>query len=50
MLEADVDASWWEKMPDNVKADIQEAIDQADNGLVLTHNQFKKKYPQWFTK
>ena len=50
MLEADTDAVWWETMPDNVKADINEAILQADRGQVLTHQQVKEKYPQWFSK
>ncbi len=37
-------------MPDEVKADLEESIAQADRGQVITHDQMKKKYPQWFTK
>jgi 3-keto-L-gulonate-6-phosphate decarboxylase len=50
MLEADADADWWASMPDSVKADVEEAIRQADKGNTLTHDEVKKKYPQWFTK
>jgi predicted transcriptional regulator len=50
MLEVDAEADWWDTMPDEVKADIELAIKQADKGEVLTHEEVKKKYPQWFTK
>jgi predicted transcriptional regulator len=44
MLEVDADADWWEAMPDYVKADVEEAIKQADNGNMITHEEVKKKY------
>jgi hypothetical protein len=50
MLEADAQADWWEQLPEHVKTDIEEAILQADNGLVMTHAEVKEKYPQWFSK
>jgi predicted transcriptional regulator len=50
MLEVDAEAGWWDAMPDEVKADIEVAIGQADRGEVLSHEEVKKKYPQWFTK
>ena len=50
MLEVDAGADWWDAMPDVVKADIEIALKQADKGEVLTHEEVKKKYPQWFTK
>ena len=50
MLEVDADADWWDSMPDNVKKDVEEAIKQADKGETFTHEEVKKKYPQWFTK
>jgi predicted transcriptional regulator len=50
MLEVDANADWWEAMPDNVKADVEEAIKQADKGNTITHEEVKKKYSQWFTK
>lgn len=50
MLEVDADADWWDAMPDEVQKDVELAIKQADGGEVLTHDEVKKKYPQWFTK
>lgn len=50
MLEVDAEADWWDSMPDEVKADIEIAIKQADKGEVLTHEEVKKKHTQWFTK
>ena len=50
MLEVDADADWWDSMPDEVKKDVELSIKQADSGKVLTHDQVKKKYPEWFTK
>ena len=50
MLEVDADAGWWDEMPDNIKADVEEAIRQADNGEVITHAEIKKKYAKWFTR
>ncbi len=50
MLEVDSSASWWDAMPVKVKADVEEAMQQADTGKTMTHEQVKKKYPQWFTK
>ena len=50
MLEVDAEADWWDAMPDEVRKDVELSIKQADNGEVLTHDEVKKKYPQWFTK
>lgn len=50
MLEVDADAGWWETMPDKIKAEVKTAIKQIESGEALTHEQVKKKYPQWFTK
>jgi uncharacterized protein HemY len=49
MLEVDAEADWWNAMPDEIRKDVEISIRQADNGEVLTHEQVKKKYPQWFT-
>ena len=49
-MEVDADADWWDEMPDNVKADIEEAIRQADRGETIPHEDVKKKYSKWFTK
>ena len=50
MLEVDADAGWWDEMPDDVKADVEEAIRQADNGETISHAEVKKKYAKWFTR
>ena len=50
MLEVDAEDDWWDSMPDEVKADIEIAIKQADKGEVFTHEEVKKKHTQWFTK
>lgn len=50
MLEVDAEADWWDAMPDNVKADVETAIKQADKGELVSHAEVKKKYPQWFSK
>lgn len=50
MLEVDAAADWWDTMPDEVRQNVELSIRQGDNGEVLTHEQVKEKYPQWFTK
>lgn len=50
MLEVDAQADWWDSMPDSVKANVEIALKQADKGEVLSHEEVKKKFPQWFTK
>ena len=50
MLEVDAEADWWDAMPDEVRADVETAIRQADKGQLISHEEVKKKYPQWFSK
>ena len=50
IADADQNADWWDKMPENIKANVEESLIQASKGEVMTHSQVKKKYPQWFTK
>ena len=50
MLEVDAEADWWDAMPAEVRQQVEESMKQADNGEVLTHEQVKAKYPQWFTR
>ena len=50
MLEVDAKDDWWDTMPDEIKQEVEEAIVQADQGQVLTHQQVKEKYAQWFIK
>jgi hypothetical protein len=50
MLEVDSEADWWDSMPDNIKADVEESIRQADRSETMSHEEVKKKYAKWFTK
>ena len=50
MLEVDAEDDWWETMPDNVKADLEESIKQADAGKVIAHEEVKKRYSKWIVK
>ena len=50
MLEVEADVDWWDTMPDDIKQNVEEAIKQGERGEVLTHQEVKSKYPQWFTK
>lgn len=50
MLETDVENDWWERMPDAVKADVEAAIKEADEGKLIPHEEAKKRYRKWLTK
>ncbi len=50
LLEADAKDDSWGEMPDDVAAELEESIRQADNGEKINHADVVKKYPQWFTK
>jgi hypothetical protein len=50
MLEVDAEAGWWDEMPDDVKAEVEEAIRQADSAETIPHAEVKKKYAKWFTR
>lgn len=46
---ADDETGWWDEIPDDVNADVEEAIRQADKGETIPHTEVKKKYAKWFT-
>lgn len=46
----DEDADWWKNMPDDVKAEIEEAIKEADEGKGIPHEEVRKSYMKWLTK
>jgi len=50
MLEAEQQYDFWDELPNAVKADIDEAIKQADAGKLLSHEEVMKKYKKWLTK
>ena len=37
--EEDEDADWWKNMPDDVKAEVEEAIKEADEGKGIPHEE-----------
>ena len=40
----------WKGLPDEVKADIQAGIAEADRGEGITWEAFKQQHSQWFPK
>jgi predicted transcriptional regulator len=50
MLETDVENDWWERMPDKVKADVEAALKEADEGKLIPHSEIKKRYSKWLIK
>ncbi len=50
MLEVNAEKDWWGDLPEKVKAEINEAQNELDNGKGIPHEKVKKLYPQWFTK
>jgi predicted transcriptional regulator len=50
MLEADAENSWWDAMPDNIKADVTAALSEADNGDIIPHEEIQKRYKKWLVK
>ncbi|MFI5196760.1 MAG: hypothetical protein ACHQD8_06700 [Chitinophagales bacterium] len=50
MLEAENQYDFWDELPEEVKAEIDEAIKQADAGQLFSHEEVMKKYKKWLTK
>ncbi len=50
MLEVNADEDWWDTMPDNVKADVEAALSEADKGKLIPHEEIKKRYQKWIAK
>lgn len=48
--EEDEDADWWKNMPDDIKAEVEEAIKEADEGKGIPHEEVRKSYMKWLTK
>ncbi len=49
-VDADNINDWWNTMPDIVKADVDAALKELENGQTIPHAEIKKKYLQWFVK
>ncbi|MGN6341690.1 MAG: hypothetical protein ACTHML_12040 [Ginsengibacter sp.] len=51
MLEVDAgENDWWDEIPDSIKKEINEAVEDLDNGKGISHEDVKKMHPQWFLK
>lgn len=46
----DEDAAWWNNMSDDIKAEVEEAIKEADEGKGIPHEEVRKSYMKWLTK
>ena len=50
MLEVDAQEDWWDEMPDDIKADVEAALQESQRGEGISHEEVKKKYSQWFAR
>ena len=50
MLKVDAEEDWWNEMPDNVKTDVEAAMQESERGEGMSHEEVKKKYRQWFAR
>jgi hypothetical protein len=50
MLEVDADNDWWHEMPDNIKASVENALIESENGKVTPHAEIQKRYQKWIVK
>lgn len=50
MLEVDQEDDFWDALPDEVKADVEEAILQSERGEGRPHAEVFKQYEKWLTK
>ncbi len=50
MLEVDAEEELWDQMPDDVKADVEAALEESERGEGMTHEEVKKKYSRWFVR
>ena len=48
--EAENKYDFWDELPDKVKADSEESLQQADAGQLIAHEEVMKKYNKWLTK
>lgn len=50
MLEVDAEEELWDEMPDDVKADMEAALQESERGEGMSHEEVKEKYSQWFAR
>lgn len=50
ILEIEQQQDFWDGLPAQAKADVEEAIQQSERGEGITTQQVMKKYKKWLTK
>ena len=50
IIEIENEKDWWDDLPSEVQASIDEGIKQADKGQVIPHDEFMKRNKKWFSK
>jgi hypothetical protein len=50
MLEVDSDNGWWNSMPEEIKADVEVALLESENGQTISHEDIQKRYQKWLAK
>jgi predicted transcriptional regulator len=49
-LKKEQETDWWDIIGADEKADIEEGLQQADNGELIPHEEVMTKYDKWRTK
>ena len=50
ILEIEQEEDFWDRLPEQVKADVEEAKQQSERGEGYTTEEVMKKYDKWLTK
>ena len=50
IMEAEQEDDWWDKLPNQVKNDVEEALLQSARGEGKPHEEVMKKYDKWRIK
>ncbi len=50
LLEAEQKYDWWDELPEAVKASVDKALKEANEGKGIPHEEVVKKYKEWFAK
>lgn len=50
MLEVNAEEELWDEMPDDVKVDMEAALQESERGEGMSHEEVKEKYSQWFAR
>ena len=50
MLEVDAGSSWWDSLPDEIRADAEGALAESEKGELTPHAEIQKRYKKWLVK